>query len=156
MDGAEAITTEPRILIVDDHEIVREGIRNLLRQSRPGWNICGQATNGEEAVSAVSALKPDVVILDITMPVMSGLEAAARISKSGAGCRILIFTMHESDSLGGEVRQAGAQGFVLKSQAARNLILGIETILAGGTFFGEPEPSERAQAKQSNQDASSN
>jgi len=128
----------PRILIVDDHEIVREGIRNLLSQSRPAWNICGQAKNGEEAVAAVRDLEPDAVVLDITMPVMSGLEAARRIVKSGTGCRILMFTMHESDSLGREVRDAGAQGFVLKSQAARNLIVAIETILAGGTFFDVP------------------
>jgi DNA-binding NarL/FixJ family response regulator len=129
----------PRILIVDDHEIVREGIRNLLSQSRPGWNVCGQASNGQEAVAAVRDLKPDVVILDITMPVMSGLEAAPKIVKSGTACRILMFTMHESESLAGEVREAGAHGVVLKSQAARNLIPAIETILSGGTFFGLPQ-----------------
>jgi DNA-binding NarL/FixJ family response regulator len=128
----------PRILIVDDHEIVREGLRNLLSQSRPGWVICGQARNGEEAVEAVRDLAPDAVLLDITMPKMSGLEAARRIAKSGTACRILMFTMHESDSLGQEVRDAGAQGYVLKSQAARNLIVAIETILAGGTFFDVP------------------
>ncbi len=128
----------PRILIADDHEIVREGIRNLLSQSRPGWNICGQARNGEEAVEAVKNLRPDVVVLDITMPVMSGLEAAKRITTSGTDCRILMFTMHESDSLGKEVRNAGAQGVVLKSQAARNLVVAIETVLVGGTFFESP------------------
>jgi DNA-binding NarL/FixJ family response regulator len=132
---AEVIALRPRILIVDDHEIVREGIRNLLGQSRPGWEICGQATNGEEAVTAVTELKPDVVVLDITMPVMSGLEAAKRIAKSGTECRILMFTMHESDSLTREVRDAGAQGVVLKSQAAQNLVVAIETVLAGGSFF---------------------
>ena len=131
----------PRILIVDDHEIVREGLRNLLSQSRPGWVVCGQARNGEEAVAAVRDLAPDAVLLDITMPVMSGLEAARRIAQSGNGCRILIFTMHESDSLGREVRDAGAQGYVLKSQAARNLVVAIETILAGGTFFDVPVKS---------------
>jgi two-component system nitrate/nitrite response regulator NarL len=83
-------------------------------------------------------LRPDAVILDVTMPIMSGLEAAARIAKSGAESRVLIFTMHESESLGREVREAGAHGFVLKSQAARNLILAIETLLEGGTFFGAP------------------
>jgi DNA-binding NarL/FixJ family response regulator len=128
----------PRILIADDHEIVREGIRNLLSQSRPGWNVCGQARNGEEAVEAVKNLRPDVVVLDITMPVMSGLEAAKRITTSGTDCRILMFTMHESDSLDREVRNAGAQGFVLKSQAARSLVVAIETVLGGGTFFDAP------------------
>jgi DNA-binding NarL/FixJ family response regulator len=125
----------PRILIVDDHEIVREGLRNLLSQSRPAWVICGQATNGKEAVEAVRDLEPDAVVLDITMPMMSGLEAARRIAQSGTSTRVLMFTMHESDSLGQEVRDAGAQGYVLKSQAAKNLIVAIETILAGGTFF---------------------
>jgi DNA-binding NarL/FixJ family response regulator len=128
----------PRILIVDDHEIVREGLRNLLSQSRPGWVICGQARNGEEAVEAVRDLAPDAVVMDITMPMMSGLEAARRIARLGTTCRVLMFTMHESDSLGQEVRDAGAQGYVLKSQAARNLIVAIETILAGGTFFDVP------------------
>ena len=65
-----------RILIADDHEIVREGIRTLIDRSRPEWDICGEATNGEEAIEAVKSLKPDVVVLDITMPKMSGLEAA--------------------------------------------------------------------------------
>jgi DNA-binding NarL/FixJ family response regulator len=128
----------PRILIVDDHEIVREGLRNLLSQSRPGWVICGQARNGEEAVQAVQDLAPDAVVMDITMPMMNGLEAARRITKSGNACRVLMFTMHESDRLGQEVRDVGAQGYVLKSQAAKNLILAIETILAGGTFFDVP------------------
>jgi len=142
-----AISTEPRILIVDDHEIVRDGIRNLVSRARPGWKICGVATNGKQAIQAVEELKPDLVILDITMPVMNGLEAASRISKSGANARILIFTMHESAVLGEQIRQTGAQGFVAKSDAARNLILAIETILAGGKFFGSapgPESSGRA------------
>ena len=135
VERAERVAVKPRILIVDDHEIVREGIRNLLGQFRPDWEICGQATNGEEAVAAVKELHPDVVVLDITMPVMSGLEAAKRIAKSGSESRVLMFTMHESDSLGKEVRDAGAQGVVLKSQAAQNLVVAIETVLAGGSFF---------------------
>jgi DNA-binding NarL/FixJ family response regulator len=135
LESAGAIALGPRILIVDDHEIVREGICNLLGQSRPGWVICGQAKNGEEAVTAVKELHPDVVVLDITMPVMSGLEAAKQIAKSGSECRILMLTMHVSDSLGREVRDAGAQGFVLKSHAAQNLVVAIETVLAGGNFF---------------------
>lgn len=132
----------PRILIVDDHEIIRDGLRNLLSQSRPGWVICGQARNGEEAVEAVQNLAPDAVLLDISMPVMSGLEAAKRITKSGTRCRILMFTMHEYNRLDRDVRDAGAQGYVLKSQAALNLVVAIETLLAGGTFFEGPlQPS---------------
>lgn len=125
----------PRILLVDDHEIVREGIRALIARSRPDWEICGEAGNGEEAVEAVKTLKPDVVILDITMPKMSGLEAAPRIAKLGLGCRVLMFTMHDSERLASEVRQAKAQGLVLKTQAARDLIRAVDRLLAGGTFF---------------------
>jgi DNA-binding NarL/FixJ family response regulator len=124
-----------RILLVDDHEIVREGIRTLIARSRPEWEICGEARDGEEALEAVRALKPDVVILDITMPKMSGLEAAPRIAKLGLGCRVLIFTMHDSERLSSEVRQAKAQGLVLKSQASRDLIRAVDHLLSGGTFF---------------------
>lgn len=124
-----------RILLVDDHEIVREGIRTLISRSRPEWEICGEARDGEEALEAVRTLKPDVVILDITMPKMSGLEAAPRIAKLGLGCRVLMFTMHDSDRLSSEVRQAEAQGLVLKSQAARDLIRAVDRLLDGGTFF---------------------
>jgi DNA-binding NarL/FixJ family response regulator len=124
-----------KILIVDDHEIVREGIRTLLNRSRPQWEICGEAANGQIAIDKVKALKPDIVILDVTMPVMSGLEATPRINRLQLGCRILIFTMHLSDTIVNEVRNAGAQGYVVKSQASRDLILAIDCLLAGGTFF---------------------
>lgn len=133
-----------RILLVDDHEIVREGIRTLIARSRPEWEICGEAGDGEEALEAVKTLKPDVVILDITMPKLSGLEAAPRIAKLGLGCRVLIFTMHDSERLSSEVRQAEAQGLVLKSQAARDLIRAIDRLLAGGTFFGSQQDAARS------------
>jgi len=128
-----------RILLVDDHEIVREGIRTLIALSRPEWEICGEARDGEEALEAVRALKPDVVILDITMPKMSGLEAAPRIAKLGLGCRVLMFTMHDSERLSTEVRQAEAQGLVLKSQAARDLVRAVDRLLDGGTFFSQQQ-----------------
>jgi DNA-binding NarL/FixJ family response regulator len=133
-----------RILLVDDHEIVREGIRTLIARSRPEWEICGEAGNGEEALEAVKTLKPDVVILDITMPKMSGLEAAPQIAKLGLGCRVLMFTMHDSERLSSEVRQAEAQGLVLKSQAARDLIRAVDRLLAGGTFFGSQQDAARS------------
>lgn len=126
-----------RVLIVDDHEIVREGIRRLLTGSRPDWDICGDATNGHQAIEAVERLKPDVVVLDITMPGMSGLEAAPHIAKMNPECRILIFTMHDSSLLSAEIRNVGAHGYVQKSQAARDLVVAIECLLQGGTFFGD-------------------
>ena len=135
-----------RILIVDDHEIVRKGIRNLIEESgHKDWEICGEAASGSEALEAVTALKPDLMILDIAMPSMNGLDAASRITSEGVRCRVLLFTMYDSKWLGAEARRAGAQGFVLKSQAARHLILAIERLLAGGTFFGglEGEPAAK-------------
>ena len=126
---------KPKILIADDHEIVREGIRRLLMRVRPGWDICGEATNGKQAVDAVKRLRPDVVVLDITMPGMSGLEATPHILKLNLGCRILVFTMHESARLGKEIRAVGAHGCVQKSQAAEDLVDAIECLLKGGIFF---------------------
>jgi DNA-binding NarL/FixJ family response regulator len=131
------IQMKPRILLVDDHEIVREGIRRLLTRSRPEWEICGEATTGKQAIESVQKLKPDVVILDITMPGMSGLEAATHIRKVNPASQILIFTMHDSNRLKTEIREAGAQGYVQKSQAARDLVVAVESLLRGDTFFKE-------------------
>ena len=130
-----------KILIVDDHAIVREGIRTLLTRLRPEWEIVGEAASGLEALAAIPTLDPDVVIMDITMPGMSGLEASTRVSKAGSHSKILMFTMHDAPSLKDEVRAAGAQGFVLKSQGTRDLVTAIEKLLAGGTFYGAPSMS---------------
>ncbi len=125
----------PKILIADDHEIVREGVCRLITRSRPDWGIVAQARDGEQALEAIQRLKPDVVILDISMPKASGLEVAAKVSRMHLGCRLLMFTMHESERLADDARSAGAQGLVLKSQAARDLIRAIDRLLAGETFF---------------------
>jgi DNA-binding NarL/FixJ family response regulator len=139
-----------RILIVDDHEVLREGLKSLLAKSRPDWEICGEATDGAQAIEFVKELKPDLVILDITMPRMSGLEASSRMRKLGLNIPILIFTTHHSGRLEAEVRQAGAQGYVLKSQAARNLVQAMDAILAGGTFFGGPAERDPASGDKPN------
>jgi two-component system response regulator DegU len=127
-----------RILIVDDHDVVRQGLRSFLAV-RPDWEICGEARTGDEAVQAVADLKPDLVILDITMPGISGLEAATRIRALGTAVRILIFTMHESPRIAIDVNEAGAHGFVQKSQASRDLILAVERLLSADNFFGHEE-----------------
>ena len=127
-----------KILIVDDHDVVRHGLRSFLAV-RPDWEICGEPRTGDEAVQAVADLKPDLVILDITMPGISGLEAATRIRALGTAVRVLIFTMHESPRIAIDVHEAGAHGFVQKSQASRDLILAVERLLSGETFFGHQE-----------------
>jgi DNA-binding NarL/FixJ family response regulator len=133
-----------RILIVDDHEVVRQGVRSMLLRARPEWEICGEATDGKQAIEAVQRQKPDVVILDVTMPTMSGLQAAPQIAKLAPGCRILIFTMHESERITKDVRAAGAHGYVQKSQAGRDLVVAIDALLAGGTFFGGKSANKKA------------
>jgi DNA-binding NarL/FixJ family response regulator len=145
-----------RVVIADDHEIVLEGIRRILTRLRPNWEICGEATSGTQTIELARTLKPDVLVLDVTMPGMSGLEAARQIAKLELGCRILIFTVHDSDWLKSEIRDSGAHGYVQKSQVARDLIAAIERLLEGGTFFIDepgterhPEPNRRRRSKQS-------
>lgn len=137
MQPIEQKNATARVVIADDHDIVREGIRRILTRLRPKWEISGEAGNGEEALKLVRSLKPDIVVLDVTMPGITGLEAARQISRMNQGCRILIFTVHDSDWIRSEVRNAGAQGYVQKSQVARDLVTAIECILEGGTFFSE-------------------
>lgn len=124
-----------RILIADDHEVVRQGIRTIL-SARPEWEICGEAVNGQDAIRLAGELHPDAIIMDITMPVMSGLEATRQLSKDKTSAPVLIFTMHESRSLAESVRETGARGFVFKSRAARDLIHALEILLSGGSYYG--------------------
>jgi DNA-binding NarL/FixJ family response regulator len=137
-----------KILIVDDHEVMREGVRSLIAKYGPEWTVCGEATNGLEAMQFVQEFKPDIVVMDLAMPGMSGLEASARMREMGITIPVLIFTMHHSDGLKNNVRDAAAQGYVLKSQAARDLMVAIETLLAGGTFFGPHSQRDESEAEQ--------
>jgi DNA-binding NarL/FixJ family response regulator len=130
------------ILIADDHGIVREGIRNLIVKLRPDWQICGEAGDGEQALELTRSFQPTVVILDITMPKLSGLQVASRIAAQSPQSRILMFTMHESARLNIETKQAGAHGVVLKSQATRDLIRAIDRLISGDTFFETIEEKE--------------
>jgi DNA-binding NarL/FixJ family response regulator len=135
-----------RILIVDDHEVVRQGIRTILH-ARPQWEVCGEAVNGRDAIEKAQSLDPDVIIMDITMPEMSGIEATREISKLKLRSAVLVFTMHESKNLAATVQDAGARGFVLKSHAARDLLDALEALMGGGTFFG-PDPGKSSKAKE--------
>jgi DNA-binding NarL/FixJ family response regulator len=123
-----------RLLVADDHEIVRRGIRSLL-EAQPGWQVTGEASDGREAVEKARDLKPDVTVLDISMPSLNGLEAARQMIKNDARAKILILTQHESDPLIREVLDAGARGYVLKSDASRDLITAVNAVRSNKTFF---------------------
>jgi len=132
-----------RILIADDHEIVRKGIRTML-QVRPGWEICGEAKDGREAIQLAKELNPDIIILDVSMPVLGGLGAADDILRMNPKIKILIFTMDESKTLRTLVQRCGARGLVVKSQASEVLVQALDKLLAGSTFFSaipELQPS---------------
>jgi DNA-binding NarL/FixJ family response regulator len=123
-----------RILIADDHELFRRGLAAELTQV-PGWVVAGEAANGREAVELSAALKPDIIVLDLTMPELNGLEAARRIIAVEPAARVLILTAHESEQLVREVLSAGAKGYVLKSDAGRMLVAALQALLGGGSFF---------------------
>jgi DNA-binding NarL/FixJ family response regulator len=123
-----------RILLADDHEVVRKGLSALLT-AQPDWEICGEASDGREAVDKVQKLRPDVVILDIGMPSLNGLEATRHILKATPGTKVLILTLHDSDQVVREVLNAGARGFLLKSDAARDLVAAVEALRRDKTYF---------------------
>jgi len=123
-----------RILVADDHEVVRRGLCALL-QSRPEWEVCGEAADGREAVEKSQSLKPDAVIIDIGMPTLNGLEATRQILKANPHIRVLVLTLHDSDQMIREVLDAGARGFLLKSDAARDLISAVQALRRDNTYF---------------------
>jgi DNA-binding NarL/FixJ family response regulator len=123
-----------KLLVADDHEIVRKGVRCLL-DAQPGWQVMAEASNGREAVEQAKWLKPDVAILDIGMPSLNGLEAARQILKNDPHIKIVILTMHDSDSLVREVLKMGARGYVSKTDAMRDLVTAINAVRSGDTFF---------------------
>jgi DNA-binding NarL/FixJ family response regulator len=123
-----------RILIAEDHEVARQGIRSLL-ESHPGWEVCAEAKDGREAVEAATKLNPDVLLLDIGMPNLNGLDAARQILATNPDARILILTIHDSEQVVREVLAAGARGFLLKSDAGRDLLAAVEALQHRRTFF---------------------
>ena len=126
--------TSLRIMVADDHEVVRRGLRALL-EAQPGWQVCSEAVDGRDVVKKVVELKPDVIILDISMPNLNGLEATRQLLKTDPGARVLILTLHDSEQVIREVLSAGARGFLLKSDAARDLVSAVEALRHDKTYF---------------------
>lgn len=146
-----------RILIADDHDVVRAGLRTIL-DSQQGWEVVAEASDGKEAIDQALATRPDIAVLDFGLPMVNGVEATRQIRARLPRVEVLIFTMHDTDSLVRDVLEAGARRFLLKSDARRFLISAVESLAAHKPFFtGKvseallesfllkgPRPSERA------------
>jgi DNA-binding NarL/FixJ family response regulator len=123
-----------RILLADDHEIVRHGIRGLLRVRRD-WRVVGEARNGQEAVEKTNTLKPDVAIIDVSMPDVNGLQAIGKIQEVSPNTEVVVLTMHESEQMVRRVLDAGALGYVLKSDLSADLVRAVTNVSAGRLFL---------------------
>ncbi len=123
-----------RILIADDHELMRRGLRGLL-ESHDEWAVCGEAVEGTEAVRKSTELKPDLVIMDVNLPGLSGIDAAVQIRQEREAAKILFFTVHDSEEIIREIVGVGALGYVAKSRASQDLVEAVRNVLSGKTFF---------------------
>lgn len=123
-----------RILVADDHEVVRKGLMALLGQ-RPDWQVCGEATNGREAVKLALKFRPNVAIIDLSMPELNGLEATRQIRHDVPETEVLVFSMYENEQFVRDLLAAGARGYVLKSDVSTQLITAIETVARHKPFF---------------------
>jgi DNA-binding NarL/FixJ family response regulator len=123
-----------RILIADDHDLMRRGLRTLL-ETHPGWTVCAEANTGRDAVARAEELRPDIVIMDITMPELNGVEAARRILKASPSTEILILSVHHSDQLIREILAAGVRGYIVKSDSDRDLVVAVEALANHKPFF---------------------
>jgi DNA-binding NarL/FixJ family response regulator len=123
-----------RILVADDHEVVRKGLIALLEQ-QPEWQVCGEACNGREAVEKAKELMPDLIIMDISMPGLNGLEATRQIVRANPAIRVLILTLLDSEEVVRSVLDAGARGFLMKSDPALDMVAGVEALRHGKTYF---------------------
>ena len=125
-----------RILIADDHELVRQGMRAIFN-AEPHWIVCGEATTGRQALTMAVETKPDLLVLDVALPLMNGIEVARHVRRDVPSAAILIVTMHDSDQIVQDAMDAGAKGLVLKAEAGRTLADAVRAILSGGEFFSE-------------------
>jgi DNA-binding NarL/FixJ family response regulator len=132
--GDTPIRPPLRILIADDHAVVRFGLKTILN-SQEGWQVCGEAKSGAEALALALQLKPDIVVLDINMPGMNGLDALKAIRERLPATRAVVLTLHCSLELVHQIKRFGGKGYVMKSDCDRDLVQAISAVAAGKTYF---------------------
>jgi two-component system response regulator NreC len=132
------------ILIADDHELVRRGLVSILTQSHPEWNVVAEAPTGTAAIELGTALRPDVAILDLSMPDLGGLEAAERLLEAVPGIRIIILTVHAAAPILRQLRKTGVSAYLAKNEAPKMLVTGVERVLAGEPFFASTSATRPA------------
>ena len=130
-----------RVLLADDHEAMLDRVARLLEAE---CNVVGTATDGQQALEAAQDLKPDVLVLDVSMPVMNGIETAHRLKEAGAEARIVFLTVHDDPDFAKEALEAGALGYVIKSRIASDLMIAINEVCAGRSFVSPLSPPQAA------------
>jgi DNA-binding NarL/FixJ family response regulator len=123
-----------RILIADDHEVVRKGLRAIL-EAQPGWMVSRESSTGREAVEAALSEKPDIIIMDVNMPELNGLDATRQIVKANPAAQVIVLSAHDSENLIRQMLSSGARGYVLKSDAGQDLVAAVEALLQRRIFF---------------------
>ena len=124
----------PKVLIVDDHAFVRRGVQSIL-ESLPEWELCGQASDGLEAVHLVEELNPDVVLMDVSMPVMDGIQATRAVRATNSRTKIVLLTLHESVEVLRSGFRAGANGYLLKADAEEELLKALRVVIGNGSYI---------------------
>jgi len=131
----------PRVLIVDDHAFIRRGVQTILH-AFPEWEFCGEAENGKEAIRLADELKPEVIIMDVSMPGLNGIEATRAIRKAQPGVKIVLLTLHESAELLRSAFRAGARGYLLKTDAEQELVKALTVVFGEGAYISPKMDSE--------------
>jgi two-component system, NarL family, response regulator NreC len=140
-EDGKRVASAVRILIADDHDLVRKGLISILGRSHPEWTVVAEASNGKEAIERGELLRPNVAILDLSMPDINGLKVAGRLLKSMPGIRILVLSMHTAAPILRQLKKTGVDAYIAKNEAPRMLVTAIERILAGEAFFASSSAS---------------
>jgi DNA-binding NarL/FixJ family response regulator len=135
----------PRVLIVDDHAFIRRGVQTILHPF-PEWEFCGEADNGRDAIRMAGELKPEIIIMDVSMPGLNGIEATRAIRKTQPAVKIVLLTLHESADLVRNAFRAGARGYLLKTDAEQELVRALIAVIGDGTYISPKIDSETAKS----------